>query len=237
MENKTNLFSATITIQYDQDMSLMNFQENFKHSPLVGQSNNGCCNTIQYIKSGCRELIEDNRKLFEIPKSITKPTLVKYLGYTQEDYTDWTKEQLREEILMDTDFVDLDEDTELDLIKKYTLYETRGYSQGDMAYVIVLKEDDFEGIETYIDNIFWDMPIWGRIEIFHPYNNDIEIELYEIENIPSYLNYPEDIDFINKEIIKFCKNYFKHIPAKENILKAIKEALPTEIKYPCRCSC
>jgi len=237
MENKTNPFTVDISIDYDYDMSSMNYQENFKLSPLVNNSNNGCCNVIQYIKSGCRELFEHNRELFEIPKVISKTTLVNYLQYDHTDCRDWTKEQLRDEILSEFSFADLINDNELNLIRNFKYYTTKGYSQGDMAYVIVLKDDDFEGMQIYIDNIFWDSPVWYNIEIMPEFGSCITIENGEIDNIPQYLNYPQDIDFINKEIMKYCKDKFKYIPAKENILKAIKEALPTEIKYPCSCSC
>ena len=47
----------------------------------------------------------------------------------------------------------------------HNYYITRGYSQGDSIYIVNVDEDFTKNMKEYIDHIFWDMPIYIRIDI------------------------------------------------------------------------
>lgn len=92
-------------------------------------------------------------------KSMTKPELIEFAK-------EWNSDPFTFAEFMQENFTSL-----------YTEYETRGYSQGDYAQVIFSNKfkqywkketnkdftlSDFEGM---IDNLFWNAPIYARIEI------------------------------------------------------------------------
>jgi len=239
MKEIKNPITAEVTVSYDYNLSRIYFEDSIKTSPLGN-------NVYQYIDYGNIELIDCLSSLISIDKSNSKKDLLDYLGWDKEDGIEYTKEELRDEILDQTNFNDIDDlEGELSITKKYLTIITRGYSQGDYAKVIIptkllrdcwgsTKEVKNEDLVTkeYIDNLFWDAPISGMIEIFCENGQDYEFELYEIDDIPEYLNYPQDIDYINEKIVDFVGKKFKNVPAKENIIKAIKTALPSEIYVP-----
>jgi hypothetical protein len=241
--SKINPISVSIEVSYDYDASSINYQNTFKSSPF--QSNYGSSdNLLQYIDYENIKLIDNISDLITIDTSNSRKSLLEYLRWTNAEAKEYKISELRSEILNDVDFRDIsDLEKELNITKNYILIETRGYSQGDYAEVIIpidllrecwgtnkdIKDEDLVS-QQYIDNIFWDAPIWGRIEISA--SQDYTFELYEVENIPEYPNYKQGIEFINDEILKFITNEFKNVPALQNIIDATKEALPSEIKYP-----
>ncbi len=225
-----NPIKAKITISYNYDSSSINFEDNFKQLKFNRTG------LWQYIRYGETQFIDRLEDLFTI-KNNNRQFLIKWLGWTIDEAEKYSKDDLRQEIIDQLDFNDLYNKNEnyingLIIENKFIAYETRGYSQGDYAKVIVLKDDNFTNIQKYIDQIFWDTPIWGRVEIFHDNGHDFTFELNEIDSIPEYLEYNQDIDFVNNEILNFISNEFKYVPAKENIIKAIKEAFLNEIKIP-----
>ncbi len=243
--NKINPINVEIEVSYDYDLSQITFSEIFTKSELA--------DIWQYTSYGEIELINKLEDLFTI-KNNNRKFLIDWLGWTKDEAERYDKDDLRQEIIDQLNYEDLiDPDSTDGLIieRNFVTKTTRGYSQGDYAVVLIpidkvralwgtdkkTTSDEDLLSQKYIDNLFWDSPVWYNIEITSDHGSDITIENGEIENIPEYLNYPQDIDFINNEIIKYCKDKFKYIPAKENILKAIKDALPSEVKYPCSCSC
>jgi len=251
MKKKHNPFKANIKIYYDYDQSHYNFNENFKRSPLTKNNRFNNCPLFQYIDYGNIKLFENNSELFTI-KTKSKRKLKEYTKYLDEvDIKEMSVEEIKEEILNEYDFEELydisDINNELKIERNFLLYNTIGYSQGDYAYVLIPTKElkkvcgethipDNELVsKQFIDNVFWDSPIWGKIKIIAEEGQDYEFKLYEIETIPKYLNYSQDIDFVNDEIIKFIKRKFSHAPAIDNILAAVKEALPEEIKFPQSC--
>ena len=237
MENKHNQISAEITVSYDYDRSSWNFEEMFKK--IEGT------NVWQYIDYGNIKLIDNITDLVSIDKSNSRESLLDFLEWTYTEGKDYTKKELRQEVLDQYPSLDDIETIErhLSVTKEFITTSTRGYSQGDYADVLIptnmLREcwgtpdkikDEGLVSQEYIDNLFWDSPLYGSIEIFASQN--YLFELHEVEEIPEYLNYPQDIDFVNEEIMKFIGNHFKNVPALQNILDAVRDALPSEIEYP-----
>ena len=245
---KNNPFTVEITIEYDYNLSSINFQEEMKQMKFEREG------LWQYTSNGEIELIDRLEDLFTI-KNDNRKFLIKWLEWTENEAENYSKDELRQEIIDQLNFEDLyDENNQyldgLIIKRKFHTIITKGYSQGDYAKVIIptkqlrelwgtpdtTKDEDLVSKE-YIGNLFWDSPLWGRIEIMPEFGSDTTIELYEIEDIPQYLNYPQNIDFINEKIMEYVKEQFKFVPALQNILDAVKEALPSEIKHPCSCSC
>ena len=245
---KHNPFKAKVTVAYDEFMAQENFDNNFQLSPLFEYRNRGG-NTFQFIDWGNVELIDNLHELFTI-KTTDKKVLAKFADWLdEEDLEEMSADEIYDEIFYNYGFDDLDEfadDGELEIDRHYILYNTHGYSQGDYARVLIptreLRKawgntdvpDDELVSEQYIDNLLWDMPIWGRVEIFSERGQDYEFDLFDM-NIPDYLNYPQDIDYVNEKIVEFIKKVFKHAPAIDNIIAAVEEALPEEIRYPKYC--
>jgi len=245
-ENKHNPISASITLGYDYDASSRNFDDNIQRSPFQNES------LFQYIDYGNVKLITDLDELFTI-KNNNRKFLIDFLGWTKDEAENYSKDDLRQEIMENLSFGELDRDdtvyTEgLIIERNFELITTRGYSQGDYAQVIIptkqlrevwgtpkkVKDEDLVS-EEYIGNLCWDSPIWGRIEITTEQGTDYEFELYDIPGVPEYLNYPQDVDFVNKKIMEYIKDKFKYVPALNNIVRAVENALPDEIEYPKYC--
>ena len=78
----------------------------------------------------------------------------------------WTESELREEILNANPVMVLNpywnSSDFLKIKDEYTLYHTRGYSQGDIEAVLY-KGD--QKCEDYIDHLFWDSPVSANVEI------------------------------------------------------------------------
>lgn len=207
---KNNPITAKIRVNYDYDICQMYFDDNFEKSDLdFWQYTGNDTDVTNYLED-----------LFEI--KATKKQLFELLQIEKSDFKNWTKEDLVQETFDSYDFKDF---LDFDFAKrKFKLYITKGYSQGDYAEVVVLNEDDAEWMQKHIDNIFWDAPVYGTIEIFA--SQYYSFDLYETE-APEYTY---SIDDINESIVKFIKKKFKHAPAIDNIMDAIQKALPTEIK-------
>jgi hypothetical protein len=99
----------------------------------------------------------------------------------------------------------------------YNIIETRGYSQGDYATVYIPKEIDHKVDSDYIDNLFWDAPVYCRLMI-----DDNEYYLEE------YLLSPYDYD--TNLILSGIEKDLNH-NKKEYILAWIKDNLPEQPDY------
>lgn len=83
------------------------------------------------------------------------------------DYADYTMSELREKILKANPAMILNrywtDYSAISIKPEYTLQRTVGYSQGDIARVLVpVKELNNHG---FIDHLFWDSPVYCRVEI------------------------------------------------------------------------
>ena len=218
-----NPISAEINMYFDSEMSNINFNEN-----IARTKNEGI-----YLYSPGYELTGEYNieELIHIHKNNSKQNLISALG-DFSDYSEYTRDELISEVYGEYDNI---EDFiyackgAIEFTKKYRLIETRGYSQGDYAEVIVINEYDFKGIDECVSNLFWDSPISGNFTIIA--GQDFSFELCEVESLPQYLNYPQNVDFVNEEILKFIKKRFKNAPAIDNIIKATKDAFISEIEY------
>jgi hypothetical protein len=117
---------------------------------------------------------------------------------------------------------------------KYETIVTRGCCQGDYAEVIIPSKTilelekqcgkAFSAIESgwlsdYIDNLFWDSPVWARLEV-----NDQELYLDEL--IGDLYNYDKD-----QLLVKFIEVYSKDYS--EEQFKIIVDFLTSNLpEYP-----
>lgn len=107
----------------------------------------------------------------------------------------------------------LDQYFDLDFI----IYQTRGYSQGDAVTVLIDKKTYNERLESHIDHLFWDAPIYARLTI-----NDDE-DVYLDENIDRY-DYDKDV-----MICEFEKSYNGEY--KSVIIEFLESELPESPEY------
>lgn len=113
--------------------------------------------------------------------------------------------------------------------RKYKIFETHGYSQGDWATVLVNKADweaytglqltgdHVQNLQEHINHLFWDAPVYARLEVINEQGQQDEIHLEE------YLSdrYRWDKD----DLLKNAKNLPKYI------LSYIESVMPDEIQY------
>lgn len=82
------------------------------------------------------------------------------------DYADYTMSELREMILKANPAMILNpywvESSAISIKPEYTSQRTVGYSQGDIERVLIPSGDFDHG---FIDHLFWDSPVYCRVEI------------------------------------------------------------------------
>lgn len=82
------------------------------------------------------------------------------------DYADYTMSELREMILKANPAMILNrywtDYSAISIKPEYTLQRTVGYSQGDIEWVLIPSGDFDHG---FIDHLFWDSPVYCRVEI------------------------------------------------------------------------
>ena len=83
------------------------------------------------------------------------------------DYADYTMSELREMILKANPAMILNrywaESSTISIKPEYTLQRTVGYSQGDIERVLIPSGDLND--RGFIDHLFWDSPVYCRVEI------------------------------------------------------------------------
>jgi hypothetical protein len=219
---------ANTIISYS-DVNTFEFDENFE-----GIEENWRRDWVKffYTNWGQRDM-PGLEELFHVNKNTSKKALRYALGYTDEYYDDYSRDELLCELYGNfstiSEFRNVLDDASIAYKENFVEYTTRGYSQGDYAEVVVMDEDVFDGIQQFIDNAFWDSPVWGRIE-FQMFGTDYEFEFYDMD-IPEYWNYPFDIDEAKKLIEKHIRGYFSGHILLERIVETILESVPDDIEY------
>lgn len=100
----------------------------------------------------------------------------------------------------------------------FQIYETRGYSQGDVATIIVDNKTELtDSMKQLIDNLFWDQPIYARLEC----NGE---EYYLDENVDRY-DYDKDnmIEQFKKDNVG-CEHF-------DQIVEFLSDNLPESLDY------
>lgn len=80
----------------------------------------------------------------------------------------------------------LDQYFELDFV----IYQTRGYSQGDAATILIDRKAWDENLSKVIDRLFWDAPIYARLTIT---DKDGEEDIYLDELLEDVREYDRDL--------------------------------------------
>lgn len=226
--NKTNPIQSEVVLSFDTYKSQENFNENFTG---IEKNWRHDYNVWLYTQWNQEEKPEFSH-LFTINGNSSKINLRDLIDSSGNN---WHEESTRDELINEVyscfekieEFREYANDNNVKFKENFTEFITRGYGQGDYATVIVMKSTDYQPSQQEIDNYFWDAPIHGNITI-----QNREFDLWEInEDIPEYLNYPQDENWLADQILIGVKNTYKHAPAIENILASVKEAIPTTIKY------
>ena len=169
--------SVDLYVNCDSYISRMEWDENFE---TVVEPQNRTYGLYQYTGyDNDIEIMGMNDLKGIHPKTLKRDLLeyalsVDWNYYSKTEVRAMNKEELINLIESDDDFeyMDLHEWEELMSnsniginLDDYTIYKTRGYSQGDYAQVVIHDSQQFEGLEKYIDNLFWDQPILARGEV------------------------------------------------------------------------
>ena len=106
---------------------------------------------------------------------------------------------------------------------EYT-FSFNGYSQGDSYLVQTVGNVESWLSDDYLTHIFYDVPIYGNIEIY--VNGDCvnEISIYEFMQ-DEYASWDKD-DFINS-----LSNYVKGLEYKDLLIKYMQDNLPNHLDY------
>ena len=80
-----------------------------------------------------------------------------------DDWENMTVRELRDTILNANPAMILDDfwESKLPIKRGFTIYNTRGYCQGDSEYVLCRVDDNTD----VIDHLFWDSPIYANVDI------------------------------------------------------------------------
>lgn len=100
----------------------------------------------------------------------------------------------------------------------FHVYQTRGYSQGDAATILISKDAQcLDHIKQLIDHVFWDQPVYARLEV-----NDVEY--YLDENTDRY-DYDKDnmIEQFKKDQAG-CEHF-------DQIVEFLNDELPENLDY------
>lgn len=101
----------------------------------------------------------------------------------------------------------------LNFTKNFKLYETRGYTQGDYAGVLVPCEYNCSNIAQ----IFWDCPISVQLSV-----NDEEVSLHSVDGF---------YDVEKEQVIENIKQTNLDELVKEKVLKFVNQVYPDDIIY------
>lgn len=230
-----------LSIFKDTDQSQCLFSESFK---ILQHSGYGT-NTIA-IYTDCGNFSDDfsfsnsNEYIFtkaDLVQAMKKSGLwdqetARYKGYNlYKDSKALLIEFAEEQCGGSLDFADFLQEN---FTAKYETIVTRGYCQGDYAEVIIpsktvlelekqcgktFTDIESEWLSDYIDNLFWDSPVWARLEV-----NDQELYLDEL--IEDSYNYDK-----SQLLTKFNEVYNKDYS--EEQFKIIADFLNTNLpEYP-----
>lgn len=228
-------------LKYDYDMTQDYYDENFKILKYGDRNNTSLSLYINYGNLSSDISPDEMFEIEDTQKNINN--LKRYLvtdyfyGYQLRGLCIGGLFDLLIENFTHEDFEEVQELLEtLDIKFKsnYTLMTTRGYSQGDYAQILInhneylkvigteFKEENYQG---YFNNLFWDAPIFGTINIsFNYYVNCVsysvalEFEYHEI-SLNDY-----EIKLNIKSIINQIKEDLKH-PLKDEDLEEIEKQL------------
>jgi len=130
------------------------------------------------------------------------------------------------ELVENTQFVDYEDFLQRNFTPKFCIIESRGYSQGDYAEVVIPyslwegkapTDDQLQAMQTEIDYLFWDAPI----DQYFLINDD---QFYIDEYTKDRYNYDK------KETLQIIKDHLKH-DKKDYILNWLEENLPDHPSY------
>lgn len=226
----------TTDLNYDYDLSHIQFEENFKIIRYSAYNETSLSIYTQY-----EQLSNEYCNINNINITDTKFNRIMLIKAILEDgyysYSDIKNDCIEslKELFIDNvysrDYEDL-ESIERDLTYRkidydlnYYVFETRGYSQGDYGEILVnIKEwetltganflENIDSLQKEFDNLYWDAPVSGTINISFDYYKDAvsynyanEFEFYEIsnDNYEIKLNTDLILECIKKELIHDLK--------------------------------
>ena len=185
---------------FDTGMARSDFDENFER--VERDAPTGFYGDVYfYTNFGSDVFLENDARNYKIDCD-SKTMIKRMFDYIGGDLREFMREcevnskddvnallgQFESYVAYESDYLDfLDKYFELDFV----IYQTRGYSQGDAATILIDRKTWHEHIENWIDRLFWDAPIYARLEI----NGE---EIYLDEDIDRY-DYSKDAIMYNFE--------------------------------------
>lgn len=144
---------------YDSDLSYFDFKDNIDDLNGIYFYNN--CNQWEKPRDFL-DLIDykkmNKKDLADFVKDCVFP---EYEEKTKQDYIDTIYSVKIGDKYPDGDIVDAVKSK----FSKYDIITVKGYSQGDVADVLILKEDNVDGMSEYLEHLFFDAPVYCRLMI------------------------------------------------------------------------
>ena len=234
MSNNYDTSTTGVDIEFsviaDSFISGQDFTENFHTVIESGYRTSGL---YQYTEWGQEEEVNlSDLKAIDYKNTLKRDLLTYALG---EDWNYYSKTEIRgmnkQDLIdlvesdSDLDYMDLEEIEEWASennfglgLDHYEIIETRGYSQGDYAQVLIRNELVSDDLKKSINHFFWDAPV--------SYTLIVDGEDYCIEeDIEDMYEYDAD------EVYKICEKLFAEHDKKDVILEFIKENAPEYAEY------
>ena len=179
---------------FDTCIAQMDFNENFERVERVAPD--GFYGDVYFFTNfGSDVFIENDQRNYKI--DCDSKTMIRYMfDYVGGDMREFLLEceinskddvnvllgQFESYLYYESEYLAfLDRYFELDFV----VYQTRGYSQGDAATILIDRKTYNENLTQLIDNLVWDAPIYARLFI----DGD---DFYLDENVNRY-DYDKDV--------------------------------------------
>ena len=208
-DTSTNGVNLELFCEYDSYLSYTYFEENiddlngiyFFNNCEQRETPNTFLDLIDYKKM-------KKKYLADFVKDCVFP---EYEEKTKQDYIDTIYS-----VKIGDEYPDGDIDKAVkSKFSKYDIITVKGYSQGDVADVLILKEDNVKGISDYIEHLFFDAPVYCRLMIdgdkyfLDEYLDDIYV--YDKEKIIAGLE--KDLEHEKKDyIIQWTRDNLPEYP-------------------------
>lgn len=220
-KNNFDCSSTGISIEccacYDTDLSRLYYDDMFdtiwfnNRNSIVIDKDLGVSGNSNFFKA-C-EVVD-----FTVKKKINIVPLLNEYGDYFYDWNDYTKEEAIEELKnINGKYVQ-------ELIQKgyakpkegYQSFVSRGYGQGDYAFVICKNSMTSE----YVNHLLWDAPVYARVSIGD------SAEYFYAECCD------DEYEWDKEKFIKYvCDSYTNDSNTKEKIAKQLNNMLPEELDY------
>lgn len=196
-------------VEYDSDFARILFEENFE-----SVKTDGCFGIYFFTESGMLEKPDTLKDIFDFSKFSYETIKDIYTDFNMFDNE--SREDMVEEI-SDVKLTDVSDKYLIHLLREnesaYSIKTTRGYSQGDYAFVIFKKSENLPDF----NRLFWDCPVYARFFV--------DGEEYYLED---YLT--DSYSWDREKALNGFKESYKG-PEKDYVIGWLSDNLPEYPKY------